>query len=138
MLVKVCWLEIRGEISTKMLSSNTQYVAYFVFKLIDAYGFCYCPAELSVGIHGDQTGTKKACLAPTINEEEDGFMSDEEWLGLQHPIQRNDGWWEIEMGEFFNSGLEDEQLGMSLLEIKSDNWKSGLILQGIEVRPKLL
>jgi hypothetical protein len=39
------------------------------------------------------------------------------------------------MGEFFNSGLEDE-VQMSVIEIKHGDWKAGLFLEGIEVRPK--
>src|SRR5262249_17998285 len=34
-LLNVCWLEIRGEISTHMLSSKTHYAVYLVFKLWD-------------------------------------------------------------------------------------------------------
>ncbi|XP_019054130.1 PREDICTED: F-box protein PP2-B10-like isoform X2 [Nelumbo nucifera] len=52
------------------------------------------------------------------------------------PRERGDGWMEIEMGEFFNDWGEDGEVEMSLMEIKGGNWKSGLIIQGIELRPK--
>ncbi|KAI3960036.1 hypothetical protein MKW98_016760 [Papaver atlanticum] len=60
------------------------------------------------------------------------------WEG-QFPQERNDGWMEIEMGHFYNDGGEDSEgaeLQMSLREIKGGHWKSGLIIQGIEIRPK--
>ena len=38
--------------------------------------------------------------------------------GLERPKERSDGWLEIEMGEFFNSGLEDEEVEISVMETK--------------------
>ena len=49
--------------------------------------------------------------------------------------KREDGWMEIELGEFFN-GEGDEEVKMSLKEIKGHQLKGGLIIEGIEVRPK--
>ena len=57
-------------------------------------------------------------------------------MGLHGPIVRSDGWLEIEMGVYFNSGLEDEQVQMTLRDIKDGHWKSGLTIEGIEVGPK--
>jgi hypothetical protein len=50
---------------------------------------------------------------------------------------RSDGWLEIEMGEFFNSGLENEEVQMSVIEIKAGETKGNFFLEGIEVRPKV-
>lgn len=83
--------------------------------------------ELSVNIFGGHGSTKNVCLDP--NSEGNRVA------GLQRPNVRSDGWLEIEMGEFFNAGLEYE-VHMSVMEIKGGNWKSGLFLEGIEVRPK--
>ncbi|XP_043703760.1 F-box protein PP2-B10-like [Telopea speciosissima] len=52
------------------------------------------------------------------------------------PNKREDGWMEIEMGEFFNEKGEDGELEMTLMEVKGGNWKGGLIIQGMEIRPK--
>ncbi|KAJ4969096.1 hypothetical protein NE237_015797 [Protea cynaroides] len=52
------------------------------------------------------------------------------------PKERGDGWKEIELGEFFNEKGEDGDVEMSLMEVKGGNWKGGLIIQGIELRPK--
>ncbi|XP_020239795.1 F-box protein PP2-B10 [Cajanus cajan] len=128
-LKDVCWLEIRGVINTRALSPNTQYAAYLVFKMIDAYGFRNRPVELSVEILGGHVSSKIVCLDSNRETPSNRVM------GLQRPKDRNDGWLEIEMGEFFNPGLEDE-VKMSVLETTNGNWKKGLFLEGIEVRPK--
>ncbi|XP_020700850.2 F-box protein PP2-B10 isoform X2 [Dendrobium catenatum] len=52
------------------------------------------------------------------------------------PQTRQDGWMEILLGEFYNEEGDDGDVAMSLLEIKGGNWKNGLIVQGIEIRPK--
>jgi hypothetical protein len=120
----VCWFGIRGTINTIALSPNTQYAVYVVFKMIHVWGFWSCLVELSVGVEGGHSNTKIVCLDP-----------DNRVVGLQRPSLRSNEWLEIEMGEFFNSGLEDE-VQMSVIEIKHGDWKAGLFLEGIEVRPK--
>ncbi|RWR96599.1 putative F-box protein PP2-B12 [Cinnamomum micranthum f. kanehirae] len=52
----------------------------------------------------------------------------------QVPQARSDGWMEIEMGEFFNDEGEEGDIEMSLMEVKGGQ-KSGLIVEGIEMRP---
>jgi len=118
-------------INTIVLSPNTQYAAYVVFKMIDAWGFQNRPVELSVGVEGSRCSTKIVCLDPNVEGRQHNIAVD-----LQRPSVRSDGWLEIEMGEFFCSGIENEEILMSLLEIKAGNWKSGLFLEGIEIRPK--
>ncbi|XP_061342622.1 putative F-box protein PP2-B12 [Gastrolobium bilobum] len=132
-LVQVCWFEIRGKINAHELSSDTNYAAFLVFKMIDASGFHYCPVECSVGTFGGRGCTKNVCLDPNLEE----TQLDARFKGLQRPSVRSDGWLEIEMGEFFNSGVEDEEVEMSVKETESNWWKHGFYLQGIEVRPKL-
>ncbi|PIA36203.1 hypothetical protein AQUCO_03400250v1 [Aquilegia coerulea] len=53
----------------------------------------------------------------------------------QFPSHRKDGWMEIEMGEFYNEQGHDGEVQMTLKEIKGF-LKAGLIVQGIELRPK--
>ncbi|XP_026459550.1 F-box protein PP2-B10-like [Papaver somniferum] len=61
--------------------------------------------------------------------------------GGQHFAQeRGDGWMEVEMGYFYYEGLEDNEDGqvhMSVLETEGLIARCGLIVQGIEVRPKV-
>ncbi|CAL1362377.1 unnamed protein product [Linum trigynum] len=53
------------------------------------------------------------------------------------PKERKDGWFEVELGDFFTKeGVEGELLEMYVAEVKGGNWKGGLLVQGIEIRPK--
>ncbi|XP_045809077.1 putative F-box protein PP2-B12 [Trifolium pratense] len=130
-LCDVCWLEIHGMINTTLLSPNTQYAAYAVFKMIEPWGFQNRPVELSVSVEGGHSSTTNVCLDPIVEGTPHPRV-----VGLQSPSVRTDGWLEIEMGEFFNSGIENEEVHMNFMEIKGGNWKRGLFLEGIEVRPK--
>ncbi|XP_020599127.1 putative F-box protein PP2-B12 [Phalaenopsis equestris] len=67
-------------------------------------------------------------------EGQDQSERDGEIVG--RPQLRQDGWMEILLGEFYNEDGDDGEVVMSFLEIKGGHWKSGLIVQGIEIRPK--
>ncbi|KAK8960545.1 putative F-box protein PP2-B8 [Platanthera guangdongensis] len=58
-----------------------------------------------------------------------------EQMVVGKPRPRADGWKEILLGEFCNEEGDDGEVGMALMEIKGGNWKRGLIVQGIEIRP---
>ncbi|RZS20363.1 hypothetical protein BHM03_00052867 [Ensete ventricosum] len=143
-LVAVCWLEIRGRIQSKMLSPRTTYTAYLIFKLADwSRGLGHPPHETSVTV-GAQSSTRAIRLqprgahrharmmvnfpvgAPEVEEEEVGGRA------------REDGWMEAEMGEFYNEDGEDGEVEMSWMEVKAGHWKKGLIVEGIEIRPKTM
>lgn len=51
-----------------------------------------------------------------------------------YPTERVDGWLEIELGEF-SCERDKELLEMYCVEDSFDNFKSGLIVGGIEIRP---
>jgi hypothetical protein len=141
----VWWLEIRGMINNLALSPNTQYAAYLVYKLIDGYGFENLPVDLSVGVEGGHSSTKIVCLDPNVERRQNRRHGrlygrarlHDRVVGLPRPCVRSDGWLEIEMGEFFNSGLENEEVQMSVIEIKAGETKGNFFLEGIEVRPKV-
>uniref|UniRef100_A0A5B7BLX5 Putative F-box protein PP2-B10-like n=1 Tax=Davidia involucrata TaxID=16924 RepID=A0A5B7BLX5_DAVIN len=123
----VWWLEICGKIDTCILSPNTTYEAYLVFKLArEAYGFHHPPSEVSVGIVGDKSETQYVYLDRSTRRES----------GVQYPKERGDGWLEIKLGEFVNHRGEDGELEMTLMEVKGGVGKEGLIVEGIEIRPK--
>ncbi|XP_014505014.1 F-box protein PP2-B10-like [Vigna radiata var. radiata] len=124
----VCWFDISGKISTVGLSSDTDYAVFLVFKMINASGFHYHPTVISVGVSGGNTNSKYVCL--------DLNLKDNRLRELPCPKVRSDGWLEIEMGEFFNSGLKEEQLHVKVMETTSHIWKCGFVLEGIEIRPK--
>ncbi|AES61128.1 putative phloem protein [Medicago truncatula] len=138
----VWWHEIRGVINDLALSPNTRYAAYLVFKMIDAHGFRNLPVDLFVGIEGGLSNTKTDCLEPKLHGGYGWYCVLREVedivVGLPRPSVRSDGWLEIEMGEFFNSSLEDEEIQMSVVEkFESDDEKGNFYLEGIELRPKV-
>ncbi|KAI8031806.1 F-box protein PP2-B1 [Camellia lanceoleosa] len=156
-LISVCWLEIHGKIKTSMLSPNTTYAAYLVFKSTEeAYGFEYQPAEVTVGITGGESETQTVYLDPDTGHRQQfqiiprpggmfnrirtrmlrPFASISRQSDSRYPKARGDGWMEIQLGEYFNKDGEDGELEMSLREVRGGNWKSGLIVHGIDIRPK--
>jgi hypothetical protein len=139
-----------------MLSRNSTYAVYMVFKISDeSYGLDYPPQEAAVAI-GENKFTRQVCL---LGHEDEGEGSEEvpqnyrslmvpairRRLTRRHrplppgvtvPKKRGDGWMEMEMGEFNNEEGDDGEVSISLTEIKGGRWKKGLIVQGIEVRAK--
>ncbi|XP_050220682.1 F-box protein PP2-B10-like [Mercurialis annua] len=156
-LIGVCWLEICGKINVRMLSPDTLYGAYFVFKTTaGAYGFDQ-PVDVTVGLAGTEGRRRSVYLDVEGDRQQHyqivvrrvGIFNHSRAVGLQaplpttrekndddHPKEREDGWSEIEMGEFFVNGDDDGDFEMKILEVNGGNWKGGLITQGIEIRPK--
>lgn len=156
-LLDVCWFEIRGCINTKMLSFSTVYAAYLVFTTKSRMnGFDYHPVEACVGIKGHEMVKRTVCLDPEgeqrrmyqiVPRRRAGSVFNRLWylqrqqddVAMEDSTEllrrREDGWMEVELGEYFVKGGEDD-LEMSVMEVKGGNWKSGLIVQGIEIRPK--
>ncbi|CAN6373698.1 unnamed protein product [Urochloa humidicola] len=67
-LVAVCWLDISGTIASRMLSGDTRYAAYLVFKMADdCYGLDSPLQEASVSV-GEYTSTHSICLQSYVGE----------------------------------------------------------------------
>jgi len=143
-LVRVCWFSIIGKIEARLLSPQTTYVAYLVFNLRGSCtGFASLPlkayARFVVEI-GDGDGDE---------DEDEDAIHNIVYLTLQPfgpcysvpdgrpPQQRMDDWMEIELGEFFNGRGDTGEVEIRLMEIDRLNWKSGIIIEGIELRPKV-
>lgn len=52
--------------------------------------------------------------------------------------QRDDGWFEIEIREYFNGGGDTTELELHVVKVNEGNLKTGLVIHGIEFRPKKL
>ncbi|CAL4967592.1 unnamed protein product [Urochloa decumbens] len=139
----VWWLEIRGNIDSKMLSKNSAYAAYIVFKVVDhgAYGLGSPFPETCVSLGGSKS-TRQVCLHDKGCDESLWGLGQTTGRGpieippdVLLPRERADGWFELEMGEFQNDAGEDGEVSIRLMET-SATVKSGLIVQGIEIRPK--
>lgn len=136
-LITTWWLEITARISTRMLSPKTTYTAHLILNFANrAYGLDVLPSEVSIEV-GNRQVMRGTIL---LRRPEDGrkqpseriYMGEEERV----PRERGDGWLEIELGEFFNDGLDDrEDVRMSVKEVKGVQLKGGLIVEGIELRP---
>ncbi|RRT85041.1 hypothetical protein B296_00002467, partial [Ensete ventricosum] len=126
-LLRVCWLDLGGEIRSTMLSPETCYAAYFIFQLEEDSGGFQSPvqeASISFGAHVSET---RAILKPGRRRTTDPT--------IQVPRTRDDGWMEIEMGEFLNDDYE-QSVRFRFRQVTEMNWKWGLIVQGVEFRPK--
>nr|BAD22389.1 F-box family protein-like [Oryza sativa Japonica Group] len=55
---------------------------------------------------------------------------------IENPQKRADGWMELKLGELYNEEGDDGEVCISFMETKGGHWKSGLVVQGIEIRPK--
>ncbi|CAN0875533.1 F-box protein PP2-B10 [Linum grandiflorum] len=108
-LEHVWWFDIKGRIQTTMLSPTTNYGAYFVFKFTTWRG--YDPY---------------------------GFRARPVELGVNVEKEREDGWFEIEMGDFFNHQTADGDATLlcTVMETDCNVIKASLLVNGIELRPK--
>lgn len=167
-LLEVCWLEISLKIEASLLSPNTTYVAYLVFKLTDEpRGLEHIPVETSVGMTDGVKNTKSVFLAsedyvnrrmqmipryghlfpfdrhvphrPRPHAAVAEASSANNRINGEYPKQRVDGWMEAELGEVFVDGDDNgggDFVEVSVMEVKHGHWKNGLIVEGIEFRPK--
>lgn len=97
-----------------------------------AYGLDTKPSEVSVEVLDRvSSGMAYICTQDIKKQKMDcyGCIQRE-----QFPNEREDGWMEIKLGEFF-TGEDDEEVKMSLMEVKGYQLKGGLVIEGIEVRP---
>ncbi|KAJ1692402.1 hypothetical protein LUZ63_009100 [Rhynchospora breviuscula] len=139
-LSAVCWLEIKRTIDSNILTIHTAYAAYLVFKLApNAYGLSNPLQTAKITVAGDTVSEHFVCL--NVRERETpnpwwGGEIEEITDDVILPSERQDGWWEVELGEFYSGDGIDGEVGMSFVEIRGGLWKNGLIVQGIEVRPR--
>ena len=123
-LQNVWWLEIYGKIEARNLSPPTNYTVYFVFKLVeDRREFNERPVLLEVYFEWTDVNEGKMAI---LDPPQGTFMGSKE---------RAYGWTEIEMGEIFNE-LGNDSIVFNLKEVDNLITKCGLIVEGIEIRPK--
>ncbi|MQL78067.1 hypothetical protein Taro_010488 [Colocasia esculenta] len=128
-------LEINGEVDTAELSRQTMYAFFFVFELSYPFGFLGRIQEASITL-GFHTTQHTVCLSP--EREQQSFWRQNL---VKTPQSRSDGWKEVEMGEFYvKEGGGGGDGGRSAVHMSLNgfgkNLKGGLIVHGIEVRPK--
>ena len=133
-LVAVCWFEIGGSIGCQLLSPRTAYTAYLIFKLAsESNGLDHPPqlASVRLGAYASEI-----YIRLQDDDDSDDDALEEGWQQQQRRL-RDDGWMEIKLGEFYNDEGNDGDVEIRLTETKALHWKNGLIIQGLEVRPKI-
>ncbi|XP_019157051.1 PREDICTED: F-box protein PP2-B13-like isoform X2 [Ipomoea nil] len=154
-LKTICRLEIQGKIRTETLSPNTKYGAYMVMKMTDgAFGLDAIPCEMSVAVGNDDDQLETT--AGTAYLRKPAEVAAKQWLeyalyrnrkeklksrvnggGEERQLrERGDGWMEIEVGEFFAGEENEGEVTMRFTEVNGCHVKGGLVIEGIEIRPK--
>lgn len=132
----VSWLEIKGKIKTRTLSPNTTYGAYLVIQVVNrAFGLGVLPMEVSVEVGDYKTSQGTICLNGDECKSSQGLDSLRREGEERVLCARRDGWLEVKLGEFYNDGSEKE-VKMEFRETKGEQLKGGLLVEGIELRPK--
>ncbi|XAR48861.1 hypothetical protein NMG60_11031826 [Bertholletia excelsa] len=133
----VFWLEITGRVDTQFLSPKTTYAAYLVYDLEGrSYGLESLPMKGLVrfvgesGDDGDEIDPNTVYLK--LGSSEPAQMPGNIFL----PHKRKAGWLEIELGEIFNDQEIEREVEMRFLGSDGLYWKSGLVVEGLELRPK--
>ncbi|KAK9049196.1 hypothetical protein SSX86_031837 [Deinandra increscens subsp. villosa] len=138
-------MEIDGRIETEDLSSNTTYGAYLIIKVSDhSFGLDSIPCETSIS-NTTSLVTSTTYLCPLDERKQQleslFFMNRRQMMEkrvvdgeCRRPTKRGDGWMEIKLGEFL-VGEKSEEVKLKLMEVKGQQLKGGLIIEGIEVRP---
>lgn len=144
-LRSVCWLEIKGWIKTSLLPSNRWYGAYFVFskRSEGTFGLQKQAVEVSLKVVGEGEGERRTGYLEETAENITNYdavarpllpqAEAEAVFAVEH---RRDGLLEVKLGEFFTRVGEDKEVEMGVDEMKDLWWKGGIIVQGIEIRPK--
>ncbi|KAI7747558.1 hypothetical protein M8C21_012070 [Ambrosia artemisiifolia] len=137
-LISVCSLEVSGNVNSSILSPNTTYVAHLVFMTTsEAYGFEYRPVEVCIGPYEDNKKTRMVYLDPEAQSR--WRLRPKRRIGIfgggifgnydtvpspcddNCPKHREDGWFEVEIGEYFNKGGDAVELAISIMEVKGGN-----------------
>lgn len=118
----VLGLDIKANIETKNLSQGTTYAAYLVYQLSQF-----------------KSGFGRSPIVLRINYRKSGVVSVHSVILDPMPpraLHRGDGWMEIEMGCQFLIEQGDDDDAVECRVTEGSNLKSGLIVEGIELRPK--
>ncbi|GKB77132.1 F-box domain, phloem protein 2-like protein [Tanacetum coccineum] len=125
-LREVWWLDICGIIPSVMLSPQSTYVAYLVFQITrDSMGLDE-PAKTTVSFGGIRKETSNVYLKQPHRDEAPTHV---------FATTRKDGWMEIKLGEIYHDHGDEGEIEMKFQDHRS-YIKKGLIVEGIELRPK--
>lgn len=124
-LLRVCWLELRGEMDCTLLSSNTVYSVLFLLKFGEHFhGWTALPIKFSV-------------KTPDGDEMETEYFFPMETRGERLRINSG-GWMEVVAGEFTVRAADDDssRIEFYMKEVMSNWWKRGLFVEGVRIEPR--
>uniref|UniRef100_A0A7N0TFZ4 F-box domain-containing protein n=1 Tax=Kalanchoe fedtschenkoi TaxID=63787 RepID=A0A7N0TFZ4_KALFE len=145
----IWWLEIQGCLESSALSPDTTYRVYLIVQFANrTYGLDKLPSEMIIeaGKHKLETTIYlrshniERSKEPDAEHVRNSNNATKVLRRRNHeeqkpnPCAREDGWMEIELGEFYNNGDDIQQVKMSLREVKGVHLKGGLIVEGMEIR----
>ncbi|XP_019180684.1 PREDICTED: F-box protein PP2-B15-like [Ipomoea nil] len=139
-IINATFLDIRARIQTQMLSPATTYAAYLVFRVATVYhGLEVVKATVRFVRHeSDSEAEVKASLVHLKSRAYPSY--DPMFLGGKIPRRRDDKWMEIEIGEFLTTTKGDcdgdDEVEARLFDNRQFYAKCGLIVDGVEFRPK--
>jgi hypothetical protein len=111
-LLNVCWLEVHGKFGTRKLSPGTTYRVAFVIMLKDTARGWEVPVNVRLVLpDGDKQERKENLMKKPRGE-----------------------WIEIPVGEFVVEEVGD--IEFSVYEYEGGDWKGGLVIKGVAIRPK--
>ncbi|XP_024984270.1 uncharacterized protein LOC112520203 [Cynara cardunculus var. scolymus] len=119
---------IKCKIESQMLSPNTDYVCYLVFKLSERCRGLHCPVKVRNLLH-----RKNKEIGIVY------FRFPSLWNILDTdrvPRRREDGWMEVNVWKFnSNDGIRHDSIPVNLKLISYEETMSGLVVCGLEIRP---
>ncbi|KAF3457651.1 hypothetical protein FNV43_RR02309 [Rhamnella rubrinervis] len=127
----VWWFKIVGRIETNILSQKTTYTAYFVYKLEENSSGFHLPITKRVYFKGQGESNRDESTCTLDIRDPTPPPLDRHNL----PQVRGDGWMEIEIGEFYNDCGDAGLVICRLYGLRAVLY-SGIVVEGIELRPK--
>ncbi|KAI7732031.1 hypothetical protein M8C21_009692 [Ambrosia artemisiifolia] len=127
----VWWLDINGKIASGMLSEKTTYVAYLIFRITSNSWGLSAPGKAIVSLGGEINETSNVYLQQPLTGRRPRPRTQ-----AHARAPRKEGWMEIKLGEFYCHDGEEGEVEMVFWEHDCRKSKGGLIVEGIELRPK--
>ncbi|KAJ0872849.1 putative protein kinase RLK-Pelle-CrRLK1L-1 family [Helianthus annuus] len=140
MVLRFWTFSIVCEIQSQLVSSQTTYASYLVYKLPEDQSEFEAPMVVKDGEYIDDyywyiylVRPQTPVIRPKADENTHNPLYRPEIKGL--PRQRNDGWMEVQIWEFRTTSTTEKIPMCLILSDKGGKKFSGLIIQGIEFRP---
>lgn len=112
-LLRVCWLEVRGKLEASFLSPGVIYEVVFVVMI----------EEASYGLE-DPVKLKLVSPVEEVHERREKLQD-----------KPKNQWLELRVGDFENPRDGSGEIQFSLSEYKDARWMNGLIIKGVIFRP---